>query len=697
MELMRLLAALRRRLWLLIQALVIFTVAGAVSALLLPKEYETSARLMVSSSDATSAVLSDLGLQELAVGMSGESDDIQNHIAMMTTRPVLEEVIWRLQLRDSDNKLLAPDKLIIDSSLVPTEIVPQLTVRQHENTDLIQIVATSDDPFKSQLMADTLAEVYIAETQQRAKQESTDARTFVEERLIIVQAEFDNALAEIADVQEEERIIDLDSEVRSAVSRLSELMMMGEETRSRIGEIQAQADELRGLQGQEEIDWLGPSTLSENPELRSLRESLSELRVRRVTLLLDLTERHPDVVQLDEQIRALEEEMVDVLAQQHGMNPTLVQLQVEEAGLRDRAGAIEDAIERTTQTFSQYPDKMRRLSQLQLAATAAEEVYRSLASQSYQIAVAEAMSASPIQLIEPATKPERHKSPRFVVNLITGAGLGVLVGLGLVFLFEYIDDSIRSPEELKETWEQPLLATLPRYEAGVGMSIANLPVTDPVAEAYRTLRSAIQFASLDSKSNSLCVSSSLPGEGKSTVVANLAVSLAREGKRILVVDCDLRRPTQHSFWPQSDNRVGLTQVLLGDTQASDAIQDTGVPGLSLLSSGVIPPNPGSLVESLRLRQLINELCRSYDFVLVDVPPALVVNDALLVAQMVGGLVLVVEADKTPRRVLDDTRERLISHDVQPLGLVLNKMDFSATGYGIYAKAYQAYGNTGDAA
>lgn len=697
MELMRLLAALRRRLWLLIQALVVFTVAGAVSALLLPKEYETSARLMVSSSDATSAVLSDLGLQELAVGMSGESDDIQNHIAMMTTRPVLQEVIWRLQLRDSDNKLLQPDKLLIDSSLVPTEIVPQLTVRQHENTDLIQIVATSDDPVKSQLMADTLAQVYMAETQQRSKRESSDARAFVEERLVVVQAEFDNALAEIADVQEQERIIDLDSEVRSAVSRLSELMMMAEETQTRLGELSAQASELRSLQGQEEVDWIAPATLSDNPEMRGLRENLTELRVRRVTLLLDLTEKHPDVVTLDEQIRALEQELVDVLAQQHGMNPTLVQLQVEEAGLQDRATAIDEAIERTTQTFSQYPDKMRRLSQLQLAATAAEEVYRSLASQSYQIAVAEAMSTTPIQFIEPAVRPDRHKSPRFVVNLVTGAGLGLLVGLGLVFLFEYIDDSIRTPDELKETWEQPLLATLPKYKAGVGMSIAQLPVTDPVAEAFRTLRSAIQFASLDSTNNSLCVSSSLPGEGKSTVVANLAVSLSREGKRVLVVDCDLRRPTQHSFWPQTDNRVGLTQVLTGQSTSAQAIQDTGVPQLSLLSSGAIPPNPGSLVESLRLRQLINELCRDFDFVLVDVPPALVVNDALLVAQMVGGMVLVVEADQTPRRVLDDTRERLVSHDVEPLGLVLNKMDFSAAGFGVYAKAYQAYGNTGDAA
>ncbi|MED5370001.1 MAG: polysaccharide biosynthesis tyrosine autokinase [Myxococcota bacterium] len=696
MELIRLLAALRRRLWLLVQAVVLFTVAGGLSAWLLPKEYETTARLMVSSSDATSAVLSDLGLQELAVGLSGESDDIQNHIALMTTRPLLEELIWRLQLRDSDGALLPPDKLLVDPPLLATEITPHIEVRQHQSTDLVQIVVSSDDPLTSQLMADTLAQVYISETQERSQRETREARDFVEGRLEIVQGEFDRALSDIADVQEQERIIDLDSEVRSAVSRLSELMLMSEETTGRLSEVNAQIAELRSLQGQEEVDWISPATMAENSELRGLREDMTELRMRRVALLLDLTERHPDVIKLDEQIEALEQELGSLLAQQHGMDPTLVQLQVESAGLQDRTAAIQAAIERTTETFSQYPDKMRRLSQLELAATAAEEVYTSLQSQSYQIAVAEAMTASPIQFIEPATRPDRHKSPKLVVNLVTGMGLGILVGLGLVFLFEYIDDSVREPSELQEIFDEPLLASLPRYKAGVGTSIADLSPTDPVAEAFRTLRSAIQFAEVDSQHKALCVTSSLPGEGKSTVVANLGVSLAREGLRTLIVDCDLRRPTQHSFWASADNRVGLTQVLLGKESADKAIQQTGVEGLSLLSSGPIPPNPGSLVESLRLRQLLLELSRDYDFVLVDVPPALVVNDALLVAQMVGAMVVVVESGQTSRRIVEDTRQRLAAHELQPVGLVLNKVDFQGPQYKAYAKAYKAYGNTGAA-
>jgi capsular exopolysaccharide synthesis family protein len=695
-ELLKLWTMLRRRIWLLVQAVVLFTLAGVASAVLLPKSYQATSRVMVSSSDATSAVLSDLGLQELAVGLSTESDDITNHIALATSRPVLEEVVWRLQLRDDDGKLYQAEKLVIRGALSELKAEPYLELRQHQSTDIVLITATSADPDLSRLMADTLARVYINDTRDRSRRETKEARAFVESRLEIVREEFDLAMKRIADVQEAEQIIDLDSEVRSAVGRLSELMMMAEETATRSREVQGQIEGIQAFQVQEGIDFIGPATLNENSEIRSLRETLSGLRMRRVTLLLDLTEIHPDVLEVDEQIRAAEAELTTSLEQQHGLDPQLIALHVEYAGLQDRARAIDGAIERTTEVFSLYPDKMRQLSQLQLAATAAEEIYRSLQAQSYQIAVAEAMSASPIQFVETARRPERPVSPRLMVNTVIGFAVGLLVGLGLVAIAEYIDDTIRSPEDLVESWDAPQLAVVPRYKAGLGVTIASMPPTDPLGEVFRTLRSGIAFGTVDSPSTSLLVTSSLPSEGKSTVLANLGVAAAREGKRVLIVDCDLRRPSQHTFWQQANNATGLGQVLLGTVEWRDAVQDTPVPGLQLLSSGPVPPNPGNLVESLKLRQLLLELGKSFDVVLVDAPPALVVNDALLVANMVDHLLVVVESGGTPRRVLQDCKARLASHNITPLGLVLNKMQFAAVGYEVYAKAYKAYSDTGAA-
>lgn len=673
----------------------LFGLVGLGSALTLPKSYQATSKVMISSSDATSAVLSDLGLQELALGLSGEGDEIQNHIALATTRPIVEELVWKLQLRDDEGRLLEADKLIVEGTFAALSADPLIKIQQHQSTDIIIITATSNDPELSRLMADTLARVYIADTADRSKQETREARRFVESRLEIVQGEFDRALSRIADVQEQEQIIDLDSEVRSAVSRLSELMLIGEETTTRAAEVRAQVSSLRGVQGREDIDYIGPGTVSENSDIRAIREQLASLRMQRVTAMLEKTERHPDVERIDSQIDSAEQELSHLLEEQHGLDPTLVQLEVELAGLHDRGVAIDAAIARTTERFSLYPDKMRRLSQLELAATAAEEVYRSLQSQSYQIAVAEAMTTSPIQFVEPAVRPDRPVSPKLLVNLLVGLGVGVLVGLGLVAVFEYIDDSIKSPDELREAWDAPQLGVVPRFAAGMGITIASLKPTDSVVEGFRTLRSAIAYATLDKPATSLMVTSSLPGEGKSTVLANIGVAMADEGKRVLILDCDLRRPTQHTFHSENANQTGLTQVLLGKVSWQDAVQATPVEGLTVLSSGPIPPNPGKLVESLKLRQLLNELTREHDMVLVDAPPALVVNDGVLIAAMVDHVMVVVEAGKTPRRVLQDARERLDSHGIEPLGLVFNKLDYGLAGYGIYAEAYKAYG--GDAA
>jgi len=692
-ELLRIWAALLRRRWLLLQAVLFFGLVGLGSALTLPKSYQATSKVMISSSDATSAVLSDLGLQELALGLSGEGDEIQNHIALATTRPIVEELVWKLQLRDDDGRLMEADKLIVAGTFSAITADPYIEIRQHQSTDIIVITATSDDPELSRLMADTLARVYIADTADRSKQETREARRFVEGRLEIVQGEFDRALSRIADVQEQEQIVDLDSEVRSAVSRLSELMLAGEESATRAAEVRAQIASLRAVQGREDIDYIGPGTVTENPDIRAVRESLSTLRIQRVTAMLEKTERHPDVERIDVQIEQGEQDLMRLLEEQHGLDPTLVQLEVELAGLHDRGVAIDAAIANTTERFSLYPDKMRRLSQLELAATAAEEVYRSLQAQSYQIAVAEAMSASPIQFVEPAQRPDRPVSPRLLVNLVVGLGVGLLAGLGLVGVFEYIDDSLKTADELREAWDAPQLGVVPRFAAGLGVTIASLKPTDPVVEGFRTLRSAIGYATLDKPASTLMVTSSLPAEGKSTVLANLGVAMANEGKRVLIVDCDLRKPTQHTFHTSTANKTGLTQVLLGKDSWQEAVQATPVEGLTLLTAGPIPPNPGKLVESLKLRQLLNELSREHDVVLVDAPPALVVNDGLLIAGMVDHVLVVVEASKTPRRVLLESRERLESHGIEPLGLVFNKLDYDLTAYGTYA--YKAYG--GDAA
>jgi capsular exopolysaccharide synthesis family protein len=261
----------------------------------------------------------------------------------------------------------------------------------------------------------------------------------------------------------------------------------------------------------------------------------------------------------------------------------------------------------------------------------------------------------------------------------------------VAFVFEYIDDSIKTPDDLSEVWGLPQLGVIPHFKIQGDRRVINeLQSTHPISEAYRTVRNGLLYASLDKPLQIIAISSAVPSEGKSTFSINLAVSFAREGKRVLVVDCDLRRPSQHRHFSATSNHQGLTDVLTNKMPVEEAIQVTTVPGLSMLTSGPLPADPARLIESLRLRQLLLDLQKSYDIVIVDTPPTMVVNDAMVISRFVDGVVLVVESGGTSRKLVSDMRERFESLGVEPLGLVLNKLSLSSSAYGHYYKAYQNY-------
>jgi len=691
MELVKLFTALLRRRWLVLQSVVFFTLAGGVLALVLPKNYTASARVLVSSSDTTLSILSDLGLGEVAQGLNASSDDITNKISLALTRPVLEDVIWRLQLRDSDGRLYTSEEFLVPGLTGEIEARPNISVTQQQGTDILVFEARADDPELARLIADTVVKVAIQRAQDRSRADTTSARTFIDAQLAVVRDEFDHAMGDMATAKSEEQVLDIDSEVKAAIGRLSEQMLAYENNAAAIQETRARLAEAKAYQGRESLDAVSPVTTSVNARVAQLQNHLQDLKNDRANQLTDKTEKHPDIERIDKLIASAKDELTAALAEQHAMDPNVEQLQAQLAGLVDKGREIDAGINRTTEEFGTYPDKLRRMSQLQLAASAAESVYKSLEEQRFQIGVAEAMLVSDLQLVEPAKAPDRQSSPKMLVNLLIGHFLGWAFGFALAFLFEYVDDSVKTPDDLTELWPILRLGVIPRFKTtGDRRVIDGLAATHPVSEAYRSIRNSLLFASLDKPLSLLAVSSAVPGEGKSTFVVNLGISFAREGKRVLIVDCDLRRPTQHRNFPTTSNHVGITDVVTQRVEVAAAIQETPQPNLWMLTSGRTPDDPARLVESLRLRQLLIDLRKMYDVVIVDTPPALVVNDAQVITRAVDGIVLVVEAGSTSRKMVVDLRGRFESAGIEPIGLVVNKLDFYTSGYGAYAKAYKHY-------
>lgn len=691
MELLELLNAIRRRWLIFVQALIVFPTFAIIISLLLPKNYISATRVMVSSSDSTLSILSDLGLGEVAAGLSSSTDDIQTTISLATTRPLLNEVIWRLQLRDSSGRLYTFEELLVPGLTGELEAKPNLSIVQQQGTDILIFEARADHPELARLISETSVEVAIQKSQERARADTRSARMFIQDQLMVVQSEFDSAMQNIAEAKANDEILDLDSELRAGISRMSELMLALEQNAASIQEVRGKISEFRAYQGREELGRISPATVAINAKVQSLQSRQIDLTSQRVEALTNKTEQHPDVIKIDELYSENQLELQRALDEQHEMDPSLMQLESSLEGMIRKGAEIQASINRMTDEFSSYPDKMRRISQLQLAASAAETVYQSLQEQRYQIGVAEAMLVSDLLLIDPAKAPDRHDSPKVLVNALLGLLLGLFSGLALVLSFEYIDDSIKRPEDLRRIWDIPILGVVQRYkEHNDTRVISSLSVTHPVVESYRSVRNALSFASMDKSINMLAVSSAVPNEGKSTFSINLALSFAREGKKVLVVDCDLRRPSQHRSFSSISNHIGLTDLLTNKATQGEVIQQTNIENLDVLTSGPTPPDPGRVIESLKLHQCLLELQKSYDLIIVDTPPSLVVNDAIVLSRLTDGLILVVESGQTSRKLIEDMHQLYLSSGIDVTGLVLNKFDYIGSGYGAYYKAYQRY-------
>ncbi len=307
-----------------------------------------------------------------------------------------------------------------------------------------------------------------------------------------------------------------------------------------------------------------------------------------------------------------------------------------------------------------------------------------------------------INIIEEAVEPRTPVGPGIGASVVAAGAVGLVLATAAAYLLEYLDDSIVSPDDIARVTETPTLAGIARIEEDDegGRLIALSEPRAPTTEAYRVLRSGIQFSSVDNPNQArLMITSANPSEGKSLTVANLAIVMAQAGLNVLVLDADLRRPVQHKTF-RMPQKGGLTNLLLEvDLSASDseilaamkrAIQPTQVEGLHLLTSGPIPPNPSELLGSAKMEMTLNMLARQYDYVVIDSPPVLAVTDAAVLSRRVEGVLLVVDAGRTRRGHLKQSIQQLESANAHIMGMVLNRLSPRSDGYYTYYYYRHAY-------
>jgi non-specific protein-tyrosine kinase len=334
----------------------------------------------------------------------------------------------------------------------------------------------------------------------------------------------------------------------------------------------------------------------------------------------------------------------------------------------------------------QIADTKNQITALQTKLNTLQSNYTSLLSNTRQGAL------NTITVIEPASLPTKPIGPDVPMTVLTASTLGLVLAGSAAFLLEYLDNTIKSPNDVKKLVNLPTLAGIAhiRGERYPEKLVTIKHPRSPISEAYRSLRTAIQFSTFDRPGNTtLLVSSPNPTEGKSVTVANLAVVMAQAGYKVLIVDSDLRRPVMHRFFELPNSR-GLTSFLLEVNPIHveddliflerDIIHNTPTEGLRVLTSGPIPPNPSELLGSEKMRKSVAALSKHYDYIVLDSPPTMIVTDAAVLSTLVHGVVLVADADRTQKNHLRQVMEHLKEVNANLIGVVLNRLSPKSDGY-----------------
>jgi capsular exopolysaccharide synthesis family protein len=339
---------------------------------------------------------------------------------------------------------------------------------------------------------------------------------------------------------------------------------------------------------------------------------------------------------------------------------------------------------------------------LEREANSNRQLYESLLTRVKETGAASDYQGTNIQVIDRAEIPSSAVLPRTQRDLLVAALGGCLLAMGLAFGFEYFDSRIKSPEEIKAHLGLPFLGLVPAVAGTAEKGEAPLLQSDvPVAfsESIRAIRTAVLFSSTEEQAHSVVVTSTGPSEGKTVISSSLAITLAQAGQRTLVIDADMRRPRMHEALDRPQE-PGLSNVLVGEVKATDAVRTTSVPNLSVLAAGHIPPNPAELLGSKKYGDLLADLKTRFDWIIIDAPPVMPVTDASVVAHSAGGVLFVIGSEMTPRQTAATAIEQLRGANARFIGAVLNRANITRHAYYYapyyrkeYAKYYQRTGTS----
>jgi len=550
-------------------------------------------------------------------------------------------------------------------------------------TSIIRVAYQHTDPTVARDVVNALAQSYLERTIILKTQEASRSVEFIGEQLVTVRETLQIAEDALERYKSASGVVRLDSEAQALITHLADAEKGQTAARLRLRQAEFAVDSLRSALERRES--YAPAILLDEPVVAALARNLAELEVERRGLLVELSSGHPAVQALQDRIAELQRNLL-------GTYMTIV------SGLRELDADLTRNLQRYEAELKKLPAAELELVRLTRTATVNAEIYTFLLQKYEEARIAKASTISNVNVIDPAIAPDLPVKPQKKKNLLLGFIVGGMVGVGFAFFREYLDDSIRDADTAKRLLGLPVLSIIPfigakddsRGKAPGSESerilITNLKPNSPAAEAFRSLRTSLHFSGTGDKNQVILVTSTFPGEGKTTTSGNLAYTIAQTGNRVLIIGCDLRRPMLHQLFKTSKT-PGLTEVLIGDADLKEAIYKTDKDNMDFIPGGTIPPNPAELLGSDRMAEIVTTLRAEYDFIIFDAPPVLAVTDAVLLTRLADYSVIVLHAGGVGAKAAQRMLETLRATRGRIAGIVLNDRTARAAEYYGYAYGY----------
>jgi polysaccharide biosynthesis transport protein len=677
---------LRRR-WLIISGMAVSTAALAgASAYSEKPQYKAQGQLLVQSSRTgfLTGVGERIGSLE---SLKREGNPLDTQAVVVQSLPLVQEVIQKLNLRDAQGQLLDAEDL-------------KLKVETVVGTDVLKVSYASGDPKQASAVVNELMKAYIASNVGTNRAEAKSAGEFIEQQLPRAQADLEIAAEALQGYQNDNRIFSLEKESLATVDTLKTLADQINQSRSQLAEVSAQQtllDQRVAMPVEQAID---SASLSQLPSVQSALGDLQKIQTQLATERTRYRAGHPSVLALERQESALksvlQERIGNAVPGNDGVEASdlqmstlrqkftadAVQLQAQRLGLEQKVATLTQLQGAYRERASTIPNLVKNQDSLERRLNIAKKTYETLRTRLQDIRVAESQTVGNARIIQEARAPKKAGSSKKPVYIGGGLAVGLMLGVAAAFLLDLIDRSLKSVKEAQSFFGYSLLGLIPRFKTHevalpmdlslTGISPRVVTATGPrsiIHEAYRMFQANLKFTSLDKKTRTILITSSISGEGKSEVAANLATTLAQSGKKVLLVDVNMRSPNQHHLWGML-NSMGLSNVIVDPEDLPQAIQEI-TQNLSLLTSGVMPPDPLTLLESDAMTQLMQKVSQQYDYVLLDGPSLVGMADAGILGKLADGVILVVRPGVVTSVGARAAKELLRRSNSNVLGIVAN--------------------------